>query len=93
MTGTIKFIRILLLLVIQHGGDESVANDLLTVQTWKSNFHITYIVNICQVGKFKSDLAKVTKILYTGFRTILNSQKCKVALNAMYRIFFKRCKK
>ena len=39
-------------------------------------------------------LAKFEKILYMGFRAILNFRKLKVALNPMYRIFsnfFKSC--
>ena len=32
-------------------------------------------------------LAKFKKILYMGFRAILNFRKFKVALNPMYRIF------
>ena len=38
-------------------------------------------------------LAKLKKILYTGFRATLNFQKFKVALNPMYRIFLKLCQK
>ena len=43
MTGTIKLIRILLLMVIQHGGDDVVANDLYGLGpklalTWETTF-------------------------------------------------------